>query len=238
MVGVGLGGVTAWHNCDESRRDGGQAADQANGVGQADADVRQTTRAHGRLQRAANYLVGHAGTSAPSLAAAQPGPQLDYHNYLPRGPAMGSTRVRGFLEGVTAEPARVAWLVAGTRACSSMPTGDETAGPPYELWPQPCGANATVFFRRPVRRCRRGSTGHGEGNLAMDRGHDRQAGLLRGPSRTSPRFWASSMNRAAKRGTGMPVLVADRRLAGDAVPPPWRTANVAGPTDHVGKEPG
>lgn len=66
-------------------------------------------------------------------------------NFHPRW--IGSTRVRGFLEGVTAEPARVAWLVAGTRACSSMPTGDETAGPPYELWPQPCGANATVFFR-------------------------------------------------------------------------------------------
>jgi hypothetical protein len=40
VVGVGLSGVTAWHNCDESRRDGGQAADQANGVGQAGADVR------------------------------------------------------------------------------------------------------------------------------------------------------------------------------------------------------
>jgi hypothetical protein len=49
VVGVGLGGVTAWQNCDESRRDGGQAADQANGVGQADADVRQTSRGHGKL---------------------------------------------------------------------------------------------------------------------------------------------------------------------------------------------
>jgi hypothetical protein len=39
VVGVGLGGVTAWQNWDESRRNGGQAADQANGVGQADADV-------------------------------------------------------------------------------------------------------------------------------------------------------------------------------------------------------
>jgi hypothetical protein len=82
VVGVGLGGVTAWQNCDESRRDGGQAADQANGVGQTDADVRQTTRANGRLQRAANYLVGHAGTSTPSLTAAQPGPQFDYHKGL------------------------------------------------------------------------------------------------------------------------------------------------------------
>ncbi|WP_386407636.1 hypothetical protein [Streptomyces pratens] len=49
VVGVGLGGVTAWQNCDESRRIGGQAADQANGVGQADADVRQTSRGHGKL---------------------------------------------------------------------------------------------------------------------------------------------------------------------------------------------
>lgn len=74
-------------------------------------------------------------------------------NFHPRW--IGSTRVRGFLEGVTAEPACVAWLVAGTRACSSMPTGDETAGPPCELWPQPCGANATCSSV-PVRRCRRG----------------------------------------------------------------------------------
>lgn len=49
VVGVGLGGVTAWQNCDESRRDGGQAADQANGVGQSDGDVRQTSRGYGRL---------------------------------------------------------------------------------------------------------------------------------------------------------------------------------------------
>ncbi|MEV5787906.1 hypothetical protein AB0L42_44285 [Streptomyces sp. NPDC052287] len=49
VVGVGLGGVTAWHNCDESRREGGQAADQANGVGQADVDVRQTSRGHDKL---------------------------------------------------------------------------------------------------------------------------------------------------------------------------------------------
>jgi hypothetical protein len=54
------------------------------------------------------------------------------------------------------------------------------------------------------------ATDHGEGNVAVDRGHDRQADLLRGPSRTSPRFWASSMSRAVKRGIGMPVLVADR----------------------------
>ncbi|MFD5110185.1 hypothetical protein ACPCSP_27480 [Streptomyces cinereoruber] len=49
VVGIGLGGVTARQNCDESRRDGGQAADQANGVGQADAVVRQTSREHGKL---------------------------------------------------------------------------------------------------------------------------------------------------------------------------------------------
>ncbi|MDX3764046.1 hypothetical protein [Streptomyces sp. AK02-04a] len=49
VVGVGLGGVTAWQNCDESRRIGGQAADQANKVGQVDADVRQTSRGHGKL---------------------------------------------------------------------------------------------------------------------------------------------------------------------------------------------
>ncbi|MFD9632918.1 hypothetical protein [Streptomyces violascens] len=46
VVGVGLGGATAWQNCDESRRDGGQAADQANVVGQADVDVQQTSRGH------------------------------------------------------------------------------------------------------------------------------------------------------------------------------------------------
>jgi hypothetical protein len=49
VIGVGRDGVTAWQNCDESRRDGGQAADQANGVGQAAADVRQTSRGHGKL---------------------------------------------------------------------------------------------------------------------------------------------------------------------------------------------
>jgi hypothetical protein len=118
-------------------------------------------------------------------------------NFHPRW--IGSTRVRGFLEGVTAEPARVAWLVAGTRACSSMPTGDETAGPPCELWPQPCGANATCSSVFLFAGAGGDATGHDEGNVAVDRGHDRQADLLRGPSRTSPRFWASSMSRAAKR---------------------------------------
>ena len=38
MVGVGLGGVTARHNCDGSQPvQAGQAADQASVVGQADA---------------------------------------------------------------------------------------------------------------------------------------------------------------------------------------------------------
>ncbi|MHC3475176.1 hypothetical protein ACYF6T_41795 [Streptomyces sp. 7R007] len=49
FLDAGAARVTAWQNCDESRRDGGQAADQANEVGQAGADVRQTTRANGRL---------------------------------------------------------------------------------------------------------------------------------------------------------------------------------------------
>ena len=45
MVGVGLGGVTAGHNCDGSQPvQAGQAADQASVVGQADAGTRQTAQ--------------------------------------------------------------------------------------------------------------------------------------------------------------------------------------------------
>lgn len=36
-VGTGLEGVTEWHICDGSRQRGGQASDQDNTVGQADA---------------------------------------------------------------------------------------------------------------------------------------------------------------------------------------------------------
>ncbi|MFI6663229.1 hypothetical protein ACIBL8_48065 [Streptomyces sp. NPDC050523] len=42
--------------------------------------------------RAANYLVGHAGTSAPSVAAAQPGPQKKSHSSSRgREPPCGAT---------------------------------------------------------------------------------------------------------------------------------------------------
>lgn len=91
-----------------------------------------------------------------------------------------------------------------------MPTGDETAGPPYELWRAARRSERDRVLQALFDGADGDATGHGERNAAVDRGHGRQADLLRVPSRASPRFCASSMSRAAKRGIGMPVLVADR----------------------------
>lgn len=73
MVGVGPGGVTAWQNCDESRRFGGRAADQANEVGRADAGVRQTSRRNDRPRGVVSYLASHAGRRRRAWQQPDPG---------------------------------------------------------------------------------------------------------------------------------------------------------------------
>jgi hypothetical protein len=84
VVGVGLGGITAWQNCDESRR---WAADKLlikpTKVGQADVGTPTDISAHKASAThrvvSAGSVVGHAQVPTSSLAGPA-GPQIKNHS--------------------------------------------------------------------------------------------------------------------------------------------------------------
>jgi hypothetical protein len=72
VVGVGLGGITAWQNCDESRR---RAADKLlikpTKVGQADAGTPADISAH-KTARGRQFGCGSCPSTGDSLTATRP----------------------------------------------------------------------------------------------------------------------------------------------------------------------
>ncbi len=127
VVGVGLGGVTAWHNGDGSQPSRvGQAADQASEVGQADAGTSADSSQLKATHRGASCTTSHAGVPASEPDSDPPGPPPPHsqlHKPLSRFSEIegSSSRFEQVADEEIAAMARLGRKVCRARVASSQP---------------------------------------------------------------------------------------------------------------------